>query len=114
MSTFPTFSRTVEWEMEETIEDSCVQTALDSGHVHSRPKFTRDRKVWSGVTYRNLNETDRTNYLAFLAGVRGRSSTFTWNCPIDSTNYTVRFTSLPSLSRLIPGRYQISFGVVQE
>ena len=114
MATFPTFSRTVEWEMEESIEDSSVKSTLESGHIHSRPKFTRDRKLWNGVTYKNLNATDRTAFLSFLVEVRGTSTTFTWNCPIDSTNYVVRFLKIPSLSRLIPGYYQLSFGVMEE
>jgi len=112
--TFPTFSRDVEWEMEETIEDSSIKTQLDSGHVHARSKFSRDRKVWSGVRYLYLTASDRTSFLAFIALVRGAVDVFTWKCPIDNSNYTVRFTALPSLARMAPGYYQLSFGVMEE
>jgi hypothetical protein len=114
MATFPTFSRDVEWEMEESIEDSSVKTTLDSGHVHGRPKFTKDRKIWNGVTCRNLNAADRILYLAFLAEIRGTATTFTWKSPIDDIDYVVRFLQVPALSRLLPGYYQLSFGVMEE
>ena len=113
MATFPTFSRQVEWEIEETTEDSSVQTGLDSGHVHSRPKFSKDRGIWNGITYIYLNANDRTLFKAFRLEVRGKANTFTWRCPIDNQDYVVRFIELPALSRMAPGYYQLSFSVIE-
>ena len=106
METFPTFSREVEWSITEEYEDSTLSSTAEAGYLHTRARYTYDRRSWN-ISYRHLNKADRTLIRALIVAVRVTTLTFNWLNPDDSTSYIVRFASPPKWEREIPGYYSL-------
>jgi hypothetical protein len=106
METFPTLSRDVEWSITEEYEDSAISSTAEAGYVHSRARYTYDRRSWS-ISYIHLNTADRTLIRALIVAGRVTVLTFNWVNPDDTTNYIVRFASPPKWEREAPGYYSL-------
>ena len=105
MSTFPTLSRDVEWGIVEEFEDSTIESPFEAGYVHTRPRFTRDRKKWSNVICTHLTSSDRTLLANFVNEVRVRAVSFNWVNPDDGVTYVVRFEPAPKITYEATGNY---------
>jgi len=55
---------------------------------YSKGSFVREFTL----EFRSLNGTDKDTIVDFYIAREGRSETFDWENPIDSTTYTVRFS----------------------
>jgi hypothetical protein len=114
METFPTFSRDVEWEIVEEWEDSTIESPFESGHTHTRPRYTYDRKKWSNVIYKYLTTVDEALLKAFMTTVRMGASAFYWVNPNDNVTYTVRFKPAPKITYMATGHYyQVEMGFTE-
>jgi hypothetical protein len=114
MSTFPTFSREVEWEMEEDVLDSTIKSGYESGYVHTRPRFSSDRRVWTNVVYKYLTVSEKDILKAFMATVRMSADIFSWTNPDDGVTYNVRFSPIPKIVAMATGHYyQATMGFEQ-
>jgi hypothetical protein len=105
MATFPTLSREVEWEITEEPEDSTIKSPYEDGYTHTRPRYTKDRGKWTGVTYKYLNTIDRDVLKAFMATVRMGAVAFDWVNPDNNVTYSVRFDPPPKITYLATGHY---------
>jgi hypothetical protein len=119
VSVFPTFSRDIEWEFSQSIEDSTIRTTAEAGYVHTPPKFTRDRKAWAGITVKYLTDADVVTLDAFVQEVRVGAGIFSWIHPNTEVTHNVRLAGPPVVSRMSikknssPGRWQAVFAFVE-
>jgi phage-related protein len=92
MSNFPTLSNPPAFGLSHENEDAVLKSDKEGGYVQTRPRFTRLRKKFSGVVYRNMTDTDQSTLDTFeTTTVRGGADSFSWTNPKNSTTYTVRF-----------------------
>jgi|GEM_PF-1964290 len=114
MSTFPTLSRDVEWLISEEMEDSTIESPFESGYVHTRPRFTSDRKKWNNVLYTHLTASDKVLLTNFMTEVRMSAIAFNWVNPDDNINYVVRFKPPPKITYEITSHfYQAEMGFAE-
>lgn len=74
------------------LEDPAQKTDIEGGYVITRPKHTRiPRKTWTGISYVQLNSTDKAALESFWNTVKGGSLIFDWTNPEDGSLYLVRF-----------------------
>ena len=88
---FPTLSRNpAELSPDGDPIDSLLASESDAGYEQTRPKFTRQRRIW-GVTYNELPAADVATLRTYrdTTLVNG-SSAFTWTHPLLGTTHTVR------------------------
>jgi phage-related protein len=93
MANFPTLSSPPAFGQSQENEDSVLKSDFEGGYVHTRPRFTRLRKKFSGVVYHVMTDTDKSTLDTFESvTVRGGADSFVWTDPKSTTSYTVRFT----------------------
>ncbi len=105
MPTFPTLSREMQWNSEEDREDATIKSPFEDGYVHTRPRYTRQRWIWSNIKYEHLNLTDAQNLRSFITEVRGTSEIFVWSNPNTGVPHNVRFKEIPKIIVEVPGHY---------
>lgn len=94
MPTFPSLTKRPTYPLEEEREDATIRSSFEAGYEHTRPRFTRNRKMWK-VKYKNMGATDKATLDSFVTTVREGSDAFTWTNPQDNVAYTVRFAQIP-------------------
>jgi len=112
MLTFPILS-VAPTTLEETIENSSINSEFESGFELVRSKFTRDRATFD-ISYEVLQKDDKDLVIDFVRTVRGAEA-FTWanhdqpipaTNPVEYTTYIVRFSQFPTIPA-VGGMYQI-------
>ncbi len=84
------YTFTPDFVLEEEIEYKTLTTEFESGVEQRRKKWSSSRRSWR-LQYRNRTKTEMENVKNFFINKSGSYSSFTWENPNDSTEYTVRF-----------------------
>jgi hypothetical protein len=84
---FPTLSKLPAYPLSITKEDHILKSPLTAGYQHRRPKFTRRRKMFPPVVYKDMTDADKSALDSFEDG-EGLGA-FAWTDPHSSTQYTV-------------------------
>lgn len=93
MADFPTLSKPPAFGQKEHNEDSVLRSDYEGGYEHTRPRFSRLRKNFPGVVYRDMTDTDKSTLDTFEnVTVKGGADAFNWTEPKSSVTYLVRFT----------------------
>ena len=108
---FPTLSKNPNYPMQKTYEDSAIKSTMESGYVHARSRYTKNRYSFD-IVYNNAPDTDHDLLWAFVATVKGSVDTFTWTDPYSGTPYTVRFDAPPSFELVDFNQWNIKFKLV--
>ena len=92
MANFPTLSKPPSYDLSHENEDAVLKSDFEGGYVHTRAKFTRLRKKFPGVLYRDMTDTDQSTLDTFeTTTVHGGADSFNWTHPKSSVTYVVRF-----------------------
>ena len=99
--------------LSESISYRTLITSTTYGKERRRNKQASPKRAW-GLQFNNISGTTASGIVDFFTGVSGIFSTFSWENPIDTTTYTVRFQE-GSLQREYIGldRYNISVGLTE-
>lgn len=108
MPIFPTLSIKPSFPIETEFENSTIRTEFEGGYVHSRPRYTRQRRRWH-IIYNALNDNDKTTLINFIATVKGGAEIFSWSHPLTGENINVRFLTLPHFRYIAPGISEVEF-----
>jgi len=65
---------------------------MENGVKQYRQAWPTKRGAWE-LSFKNRTLTETLAIKAFFEAKLGRATAFTWTCPTDSTEYTVRFAS---------------------
>ena len=84
------YTYTPDFVLEEEIEYKTLTTEFESGVEQRRKKWSSSRRSWR-LQYKNRTKTEMENVKNFFVNKSGAYSSFTWENPNDSTEYTVRF-----------------------
>lgn len=90
MSTWPTLSSTLKNFAQQPVDDTISSTS-EAGYTQTRPRFTRERKIFGPLSMR-LSRADRDTLVAFDETVKG-STIFTITHPDTGATLNVRFKS---------------------
>ena len=82
----------------------------EGGYIITRRRYSRDRRVFQ-FSLPNMDATDYATLLSFIAG-QGRTGSFNWTNPADSTSYAVRFADLPTIT-FSNGMYHSDIALVE-
>lgn len=74
--------------LDESIYKPQVRSEFEAGYVQTRPRATRERRIFK-LNWLALPTADWATLDAFFVANIG--GTFTWTNPEDSQSYTVRF-----------------------
>ena len=69
-----------------------LESEMENGVKQYRAKRPSDTQSWR-LTFKNRTTAVAQAVLAFFNTKLGKATAFTWTCPLDSTEYTVRFKS---------------------
>ncbi len=82
----------------EKLADPVMRNEIEGGYVSTRPRYTRTpRKTWT-TGFTHVTEAEKEALVSFWNARRGGSASFTWDDPITSVEYTVRFVGAPSIN----------------
>lgn len=98
MASWPTWNAaidTLEYN-EQVSEDGDVKTPMTGGYVVTRKRFSRSIREFS-FSVAGLDATDRSTFRTFVDTYRTTGS-FSYTDP-DSTAHTVRFKTIPRLTK---------------
>jgi hypothetical protein len=84
---FPTLTKPPVYPLTLTKEDHIARSPMAAGYQHRRPKFTRRRKMFPPVIYRDMADADQSALSTFEDG-EGLGA-FSWTDPHSATSYTV-------------------------
>jgi len=76
--------------IEQKLEYDVLVTAYENAVEQRRLKSTNPRRSWK-LEFANRTGTEMLAVQSFFTGKFGSYTSFTWVCPIDSVQYTVRF-----------------------
>ena len=110
---FENFTYTPDAVLTESIKYNTIITGETYGKERRRNKWDSPKRVW-GLQFNNASGTKVSGISDFFAGVSGTFSTFSWENPIDTITYTVRFQE-GSMKREYIGydRYNVSLGLTE-
>lgn len=108
MPAYPTLSINPEYPLDEDREDSTLKSDFEGGYQHTRPRFTRIRRIWN-IRYKYLLDADKTALEAHVDSVKGSADSFLWTHPKTGTQYTVRFDKPPKFSYVQYGYWDTEF-----
>jgi len=110
---YETFTYRADAILSEAISYSTLITSTTYGKERRRNKWASPKRAWE-LQFNNVSGTKASGIMDFFTGVSGIFSSFSWNNPIDSTSYTVRFKE-GSLKRDYIGydRYNMSLGLTE-
>lgn len=115
MADYPTLSSTVSYPIKPDgkLEDNTIASDYEAGYQQTRPKFTRQRRVW-GIKYNALSTEDKAILVTFEGTVNGTADAFNWTHPKDLTTHVVRFGPPGIQYDLIRGnRYRVEFTLIE-
>lgn len=112
MENFPTLSQPPSYPLTEMREDATIRSPFEAGYEHTRPRFTRIRKIWT-VNYEKLPYADVSLLDSFITTVKGGADAFNWKHPISLTTYTVTFRELPKFENTSLDYYSVNFTLAQ-
>lgn len=96
MPNFPTLTTLPSYPIKMEREDQSIKNPAESGYVHTRARYTRQRRKWE-LRYQNMSQSDVNTLETFITTVSGTVESFTWTHPA-SGQYTVRFEANPKQS----------------
>lgn len=108
MPTYPTLNQKPQYPLDEDREDSAIKSDFEGGYQHTRPRYTRVRRIFD-IKYINLSDADKTTLETFINTVKGSANSFTWTHPKTSTTYTVRFDKPPKFTYVHYGLWNVEF-----
>ena len=108
MADFPTLSSDLSHPFVEYKEDSTIKSPFEAGYQQTRPRFTRDRRIFE-CTYRVLSNVDKETLETFLETVRAGADSFDWTHPKTSIVYEVRFRKYPKFQSIAYNLWTVSF-----
>jgi hypothetical protein len=79
----------------EQLIDATISTPMEAGYKQTRPRYTRDRHIWS-LPWEETPLTDADYLLlkAFFSTVRIGATIFIWEHSFRKTSHDVRFASI--------------------
>ena len=77
-------------KINERMADPAIRTEFETGIVHTRPRFTRIRRVWE-LTWDTLLNNDYQALKDFYFQNLGGGMNFDWTHPLENESYNVRF-----------------------
>ena len=112
MANYPTLTIAPNYPLSEDREDATYRSGMEGGYEYTRPKYTRGRKKF-GITYTNMQNTDKDTLEAFVDTVKGGADSFIWTHPKTSTNYTAQFDKPPKFEYVEYNFWNVSFQLNQ-
>lgn len=102
-----------DYAVEQTAEYKTLISQFENGVEQRRAKWSAPLRQWK-LVFNNRSASDVTTIMTLFNNKKGSLTSFLWTCPIDSTQYTVRFAQDSITKRLInPGIYTFSFDLIQ-
>ncbi len=105
------------WEADYALEEATGSPVdihvFESGKEQRRLKQTNLRRSWN-LVFNNISLTQINDMKAFFQLQLGSYGTFSWDNPIDSVTYTVRFIDDGfSYQRIIDNVYNLNIGLME-
>jgi len=94
MPSFPTLSTNPSYPLRETYEDNVIRSKFEAGYEHTRPRFTKQRRIFT-IIYNLLSNADKALIDDFYKNTIKGAGSFTWTHPQAQTQHTVIFTKPP-------------------
>ena len=105
---YPTLVRIPSYPIEVSIEDAVLRSDTDSGHVITRPKFTKSRRSFT-INYEDAPLSDMTTLEDFYFDDCGNgSAVFNWTRPDTGQVFVVGFKEPMKSSNVAHGFYNIT------
>ena len=79
-----TYERAPEWRT--------LVTEFESGKQQTRAKWASPRRRWH-LVFKNITKDEAQAIVDFFNARKGRYESFYWICPLDNTQYIVRFNN---------------------
>jgi uncharacterized protein (TIGR02217 family) len=107
------FTLAPDYTFETTKEYKTLVSEFENGVEQRRQKWSAQRRSWK-LVYRNRSSSDLSTINTLFDNKKGMATSFTWDNPIDSTTYTVRFKADSlSYSTDYYGLYNIEFELIE-
>lgn len=84
------FTWVADYTIAHDVEFKTQVSEFENGVKQYRNIWSSPKRTWS-LTFKNRTLAEMQAILAFFETKKGQYTSFTWTCPLDNTEYTVRF-----------------------
>jgi phage-related protein len=84
------FAITPDFVFSPETEFKTIESEMENGAKQYRSKWPTGKQTWN-LVFKNRTLVEARLVKLFFETKKGKATSFTWTCPTDSTEYTVRF-----------------------
>ena len=85
------------YPLQHEYQDTVLRSSTENGYVITRQKFTRSRKTWPSLKWKNMSQEDWQMLEDFWReDTQNGALHFEWIHPTEEITYIVRFTGPPT------------------